>query len=219
MMNDVHELKKVLLIEDNKGDARLLEEMLKEVESIVFKLVWTDRISSGLKYLKRGGFELVLLDLGLPDSEGFETFQRVHDAVPDLPIIVMTGLNDETFAVEAVRKGAQDYLVKGQVDPNMLIRAMRYAIERKKLEIEREKLIKQLQEALEKIKTLKGLLPICSFCKKIRDDKGYWNQIEVYVREHSDADFSHSICPDCAKKYYPKLYKEKEAKKKIPQKE
>lgn len=75
--------------------------------------------------------------------------------------------------------------------------------ERKQAEEEREKLISKLQEALDNIKTLKGLLPICANCKKIRDDKGYWNQIEAYIRDHSDAEFSHSICPDCAKILYP----------------
>ncbi len=77
--------------------------------------------------------------------------------------------------------------------------------ERKRVEEEREKLINELQEALNKVKTLSGLLPICASCKKVRDDSGYWNQIEVYIRDHSEADFSHSICPDCAKELYPDL--------------
>jgi hypothetical protein len=78
---------------------------------------------------------------------------------------------------------------------------------RKEIEADREKLIKKLQDALDKIKVLRGIIPICASCKKIRDDKGYWNQIESYIKEHSDADFSHSICPDCAKKLYPDFYK------------
>ena len=78
--------------------------------------------------------------------------------------------------------------------------------ERKQAEEEREKLIQELQDALAKVKTLSGLLPICSSCKKIRDDKGYWNQIEAYIRDHSEADFSHSICPECAKELYPELH-------------
>ena len=76
---------------------------------------------------------------------------------------------------------------------------------RKQAEEEREKLHSKLQEAFDNIKTLKGLLPICANCKDIRDDKGYWNQIEAYIRDHSDAEFSHSICPDCAKKLYSDL--------------
>jgi hypothetical protein len=71
------------------------------------------------------------------------------------------------------------------------------------VEGEREKLIRELQDSLVKIKTLRGLLPICASCKKIRDDKGYWNQIEAYIRDHSEAEFSHSICPVCMKKLYP----------------
>jgi PAS domain S-box-containing protein len=77
--------------------------------------------------------------------------------------------------------------------------------ERKNLEKEREKLFHDLQDALENVRTLKGLLPICSHCKKVRDDKGYWNQIEVYIEDHSEAEFSHSICRECAKKYYPDM--------------
>ncbi len=80
--------------------------------------------------------------------------------------------------------------------------------EHKKTEEEREKLIRELKEAIDKIKTLHGMLPICASCKKIRDDKGYWKQIEEYLRDHSEAEFSHSICPDCAKKLYPEFYQE-----------
>jgi hypothetical protein len=78
--------------------------------------------------------------------------------------------------------------------------------EREKTEKELAKLVGELKEALAKVKTLTGLLPICSSCKKIRDDKGYWTQVEVYVRDHSEADFTHSICPDCASKLYPDFY-------------
>lgn len=81
--------------------------------------------------------------------------------------------------------------------------------ERKHIEDERENLIKELQIALSEIKTLRGILPICSFCKKIRDDKGYWSQVEVYVKEHTEADFSHSYCPECAKTHYPDFFNEK----------
>ena len=82
--------------------------------------------------------------------------------------------------------------------------------ERKAAEAERERLIGELQAALAKIKTLRGLLPICAACKNIRDDKGYWTRVEVYVGEHSEAEFSHSICPDCATKLYPELFEEQE---------
>ncbi len=79
---------------------------------------------------------------------------------------------------------------------------------RKKIEFEQQALIKQLQEALDKIKVLRGIIPICCSCKKIRDDKGFWNQIENYIKEHSDASFSHGLCPDCAKQLYPEVFKD-----------
>ncbi|HNS53420.1 MAG TPA: PAS domain-containing protein [Syntrophales bacterium] len=86
--------------------------------------------------------------------------------------------------------------------------------ERKLAEAEREKLIGELRSALSRVKLLSGLIPICACCKKIRDDKGYWNQIETYIRDHSEADFSHGICPECAPKEYPELFAEKEKRKK-----
>lgn len=80
--------------------------------------------------------------------------------------------------------------------------------DRKRAEEERERLIRELQEALAKVKTLSGLLPICASCKKIRDDQGYWQQIEEYIQEHSNAEFSHSVCPECARKLYPEIYEQ-----------
>ncbi len=82
---------------------------------------------------------------------------------------------------------------------------------RKEIEADREKLIRKLQNALNKIKTLRGIIPICAACKKIRDDKGYWNQLENYIKEHSEADFSHGICPECAEKLYPELHEKSQS--------
>ena len=83
------------------------------------------------------------------------------------------------------------------------------------MKLENESLIQELKNALAQVKTLGGLLPICSHCKKIRDDKGYWNQIEAYLHEHSDADFSHSICPECFKEHYPRAYTSMKKKDKM----
>ena len=120
----------VLLVEDNPGDARMIWEMLAEVKGAQFDLKYADRLSTGLERLATGGIDVILLDLSLPDSGGLDTFAKVYAQAPQVPIIVLTGLDDEALAVEAVRGGAQDYLVKGQVNGNLLVRAIRYAIER-----------------------------------------------------------------------------------------
>lgn len=91
----------------------------------------------------------------------------------------------------------------------LLFKENKTSVERKRAEAEREKLIKELQDAIARINKLNGLLPICAHCKKIRDDKGYWNQIESYIREHSEAEFSHGICPDCAQELYPEFFVKK----------
>jgi DNA-binding response OmpR family regulator len=196
----------VLLIEDNPGDARLIREMLAEARGMCFDLECADRLSTGLERLAEGDMDVLLIDLGLPDSQGLDSLVRVQAQAPEVPIVVLSGLDDETLAVQAVEAGAQDYLVKGQVDSNPLARALRYAIERKRIEEERERLVRELEDALAEIRTLRGILPICSYCKKIRDDEGYWHQVEVYIRDRSEVEFSHGICPDCAKKLYPEIF-------------
>jgi two-component system cell cycle response regulator len=122
---------KVLLIEDNPGDARLIREMLSEVGSPPFDLQHADRLSTGLERLAAGGIDVILLDLQLPESQELDTFRRVYAQAPHVPIVVLTVLGYETLALQTVHEGAQDYLFKAQVDANLLARAIRYAIERK----------------------------------------------------------------------------------------
>ncbi len=200
MNNSLHII--ILLVEDNPGDARLVKAMLYEEEAKV-DLACAARLEEGLKHLKDNACDIILLDLNLPDSNGFETFLEVHKRNPDIPAIILTGIDDKELGLEAVRKGAQDYLVKGKFDGNLLMRSISYSIER-------QKLLLQLEKTLKELKVLKGMLPICSFCKKIRDDKGYWNQLEAYISEHSEAEFSHGMCPECAKKWREEWEKTKE---------
>lgn len=138
---------KVLLIEDNPGDARLIKEMLAEARSVSFDLEWKDNLTKGLKRLTEKGIDVVLLDLMLPDSTGAETFAKTHSCAPHVPILVLTGLDDETVAIGAVKEGAQDYLIKGQIDSNLLIHAIRYAIERMRIK-------EQLRESEMRYRTL-----------------------------------------------------------------
>lgn len=120
---------KVLLVEDNPGDARLIREMLATAGEN-FQLEWVDRLDDGMERLDRGGIDVVLLDLGLPDSQGLETFIAASWHCPRVPFVVLTGLADEAVGVAAVRQGAQDYLIKGEVEAGLLLRAVRYAAER-----------------------------------------------------------------------------------------
>ncbi|HZF18423.1 MAG TPA: EAL domain-containing protein [Burkholderiales bacterium] len=126
------ERQRVLLIEDNPGDVRLIREMLSEGEEGLFELDCVGRLSQGLEYLSTQAAGVVLLDLSLPDSYGFDTFLKVYAHSPKVPIIVLTGNDDQTVALSAVKTGAQDYLVKGKLDRELLLRSMQYSIERKR---------------------------------------------------------------------------------------
>ncbi len=137
---------KVLLMEDNPGDARLIRELLAEGKGGSFRLESVDRLSAGIERLASGKVDVVLLDLGLPDSQGFDTFIKVHNSVPQIPIVILSGLTDEELAAKTVRDGAQDYLVKGHVDSNLLGRSLRYAIERKQAEVELQEYRDHLEE-------------------------------------------------------------------------
>jgi len=124
----------LLLIEDNPGDALLIEEMLSEVKGFPFTFDHVARLSEGLERMASGTVGVALLDLSLPDSHGLETVARAHAQSPGVPIVVMTGLDDEETGIAAVKMGAQDFLVKRQLDGNLLVRSLRYAVERKRAE-------------------------------------------------------------------------------------
>jgi two-component system, NtrC family, sensor kinase len=135
----------VLLIEDNPEVAALLSAMLKKAKSVGFSVTIADTLESGINCLKSQEYSAILLDLTLPDSNGLDTVRRVHAQTANIPIIVLTGLDDEHIATHAVREGAQDYIVKGSADINGLIRSVLYAIERKHAEEE----LRQARDELE----------------------------------------------------------------------
>jgi len=145
-MNTQDSRLKVLLVEDNLGDFRLIQEMFKESGANV-ELKWAKQLSTGLANLKEESFDGLLVDLGLSDSQGIDTFKKIHDQAPQIPIVVITGLADDGLAMRAVGEGAQDYLIKGQTDSHLLIRAIRHAIERKRAE-------EALRESEEKYRTI-----------------------------------------------------------------
>ncbi len=193
---------RVLLIDDEPAHAWLVRDQLNSAAGSAVELIHVESLAEGIQKLADGGFDAVLLDLSLPDSYGADTFPSVRARFPRVPIVVLTSLEDQEYGDHLINAGAQDYLVKGQIDSRSLYRTVRHAVER-------QQLILELQEALAEVKTLSGLLPICSACKKIRDDSGYWTQIEQYIEKRSDAQFTHGICPDCVGRLYGELYENK----------
>lgn len=127
-------IKKVLLVEDNPGDARLLREMFNEDGSLDVDLACVDCMDGAESYLARHVVDIILLDLGLPDAQGLAAIRRARAAAPGIPLVVLTGMDDQALAAQSLQEGAQDYLIKGQIETRGLLRALRYAGERKRLE-------------------------------------------------------------------------------------
>lgn len=158
-----------LLIEDNDGDARLIRERLAEGTDLRVELERVRQLSEGLAQLAQRTYDVVLADLSLPDSHGLETFERVQAAAPDEPIVVLTGLDDEEIALKAMRTGAQDYLVKGRINGELLIRSLRYAMERKQAE-------RQLRISEARFKAFMDNSPAIAWMK---DASGHYNYVNA----------------------------------------
>ena len=144
-----NEFIKVLLIEDDNVVAQLIEEMFNKHSKDIFNVHWEDDLRKGINYLKNSDNDIILLDLFLPDSKGFDTLSAVHKEAPYTPIVILTGLDDAALAVKSLQHGAQDYLIKSEVTPGLLIRAIQYAIERGRIE---EALAKSRDELEERVK-------------------------------------------------------------------
>jgi PAS domain S-box-containing protein len=173
------------LIEDNPGDARLIQEMLKD-ENFVGTLEHSDSLSKGLECLANKDVEAVLLDLGLPDSQGLATFERIYSVANQVPIVILTGFEDDATGLEAVRRGAQDYLVKGKLDGALLLKTLTYAVERKKLD-----------EALKRQADLIDLSPDAIIIKKPDDTITFWSlgaeKLYGYTKEEAIGQKIHSL--------------------------
>jgi sigma-B regulation protein RsbU (phosphoserine phosphatase) len=187
---------RLLLIEDNLGDARLLAEILKDVPGQPFELVHASLVSSALEWLSREHFEAILLDLSLPDGNGFSVLRCLLDEAPRIPVLVLTGLNDEQMALNALSAGAQDYLVKGSHDGGFIARAIRYAIQRKEL-LERARALREIDQAITSTLDLQevftalldktaALFPFSGACvQKIKAVRDGWETVALKnIEEH-----------------------------------
>ena len=148
--------------------------------------------------------DIVLMDIRMPKLDGIEAAQKIQEDCPT-PIVIITAYESSDSLENAGAAGVSAFLTKPP-QPEEIERAIVIAIARHADLMAVRRLNKSLEQALAEIKRLHGILPICANCKKIRDDKGYWQQVEAYISDHSEAEFSHGICPDCAKQLYPDFY-------------
>ncbi len=190
---------KILMVDDIKSNVTMLEKVLKNKYDILYEKSGEE----ALHHITSAQPDLVLLDIMLPGMDGYEVCTRLKadEQTRDIPVIFISALGELENIITGFSAGGVDYVIKPFQEEEVLARVETHLTLRS-LQKRLEENNNQLQEALDTVKTLKGLLPICSNCKKIRDDKGYWNQIESYISDHSDALFSHGICPDCMGQLY-----------------
>lgn len=196
----------ILLIDDDEVDRMRVRRFLKEGPTHWARVDEAETLEKGRAKLANNLYDCVLLDLHLPDGNGMDFLRSLKQTTAEFPAIVLqTVEDDEVLGREALELGAQDYLVKSSINAPLLVKAVRYAIQRQVMLREKDRLVNELKEALRNVQILQGMLPICSACKRIRNDNGYWQQVEEYFTRHSNAKFSHGICPECVKSIYPDL--------------
>jgi signal transduction histidine kinase len=144
----MNSIKTLLIIEDNPGDARLIREMLDEHETLQAELFHVGSMNDAEKHLTNKPVDFILLDLGLPDAQGLDAIKRIRAVAPDIPLVVLTGMDDDQLAAQSLREGAQDYLIKGQIESRGLLRTLRYANERKRLDRMKEEFVSTVSHEL-----------------------------------------------------------------------
>lgn len=190
---------RVLVVEDESLVSEMIEGFLTDIGYTV-----VGKATNGVQAVELAQAlrpDVILMDIEMPDVHGLEASRRIQETCPT-PVVVLTAYDSRALVEWASEVGVGAYLVKPPQRHEME-RAIIIAMARFDDMMELRRLNEELQEALAKVKTLSGLLPMCASCKKIRNDRGYWQQVEIYIRDHSDADFTHGLCPACAKRLYP----------------
>jgi CheY-like chemotaxis protein len=190
----------ILIVDDEPGNIEILSETLGDSYEILFAMSGKEALEIASRQIP----DMIILDIIMPVMSGYEVLQSLkqHTQLNEIPVVFITALDQEDQETRGLALGAVDYISK-PFNP---------ASTQLELKLKRDILTErneELQKALAKIKTLSGLLPICASCKKIRDDQGYWTQLEYYISEHSEAEFTHGCCPECMKKLYPEMYMKK----------
>jgi CheY-like chemotaxis protein len=210
----------ILIVDDSTDHYALLRSILTkaghqqilgaESAQAAFSMLNVDGIQSATDV------DLILMDVLMPEIDGVQACRRIKQQthLRDIPIIMVTAKNDLENLHEAFSAGAMDYINKPVKSVELLARVasaitLKKEMDCRKLrESELRRTNEELQQALREVKVLRGLIPICASCKKIRNDGGFWQQIEEYIGEHSEAEFSHGICQPCLKKLYPGVYQD-----------
>ncbi|MDP8201783.1 MAG: response regulator [Candidatus Tenebribacter burtonii] len=205
---------KILIVDDKLANLIALETLLQNIDiDCIRALSGNEALQLTLEH----EFALALIDVQMPEMDGFETVELMRNVTITkyLPVIFVSAIySDDFYKIKGVEAGAVDFITKPIV-PKVLIGKVKIFLELYSQKLQLEKTVSELEKALSEIKTLSGLIPICSSCKKIRDDSGFWTNVEHYIAARSDVDFSHAICPDCMKKEYPKIYAKLKAEGKI----
>jgi PleD family two-component response regulator len=205
----------LLIVDDIPANLQLLRSVL---EPEGYRILGATSGAAALNILNRTTPDMVLLDVSMPDLDGFEVCRRIKkmEIGANLPVIFITARHESESVIQAFNAGGCDYLTKPFNREEIIVR-VRSHLENSRLQrllAEKNQSLahlneelqtrqRQLEEAMANIKTLRGLIPICSYCHKIRDDKGYWAEVEEYLRRNSEARLSHGICPDCIQKHFP----------------
>ncbi|OHD17399.1 MAG: hypothetical protein A2087_07465 [Spirochaetes bacterium GWD1_61_31] len=192
---------KILVVDDIALNIEIVLNILGESGC---ELLTANSGSSALELIQNSQPDLILLDIMMPDIDGFSVLSRIkqHPSTKDIPVIFLTSIDEMQSLIEGFKLGAVDY-IKKPFNPYELQARVKAHLELKQARTALEQKNRELQEALNAIKTLEGLIPICAGCKKIRDDDGYWHSVEEYISDHSTANFTHSLCKECIKKLYP----------------
>ncbi len=196
--------KTVLIAEDNPVVVKTIEIALTKMGYKVAGIASDGEEAIELAISTRP--DIILMDIEMPKLDGLQATRQILEQF-SVPIIIVTSHHDQDFVKRASIAGAAAFLTKPPI-ASEIDRAITIANARHQDLEELRRLNKELKQALKEIKTLQGIIPICASCKKIRDDKGYWEKIESFIASRSEAQFSHGICPDCAHKLYPEIAKD-----------
>jgi two-component system, response regulator PdtaR len=195
---------RVVIADDQDTMSELIRRQLVKIGHTIIGKAKNGREAVDLTLLLKP--DIVLMDIEMPEMDGLEAAKQIQEKCPR-PVVLLTGHDDPEMVRKASHVGVGAYLMKPPQAPE-LERAMIIAVSRFADLMELRRLNIELQSALDNVKVLSGLLPICASCKKIRDDKGYWEAVETYFKKHTEIEFSHGLCPECISTLYPE-YKPK----------